>query len=208
MTEKRKFLTVIVGPSCSGKTTLQKLLSERGFVKVVTTTTRDPRPGERDGVDYNFVTEEAFKTLIDSDALFEHETFCDQYYGVSKESVNAAFSSSSFCTVVTEAKGLDSLLLKLPLDINVKVIAIHVPKETLTARLQKRSASSAEIRCRIASLDYEASLVSYKPSYGKRVISPTSLKQLEAFADHYDPRNGHIEDHVQVSTRPGLRMKA
>lgn len=207
MTEKRKFLTVIVGPTCSGKTTLQKLLSERGFVKVVTTTTRAPRPGERQGLDYHFITKEVFDSFVAEDLFYEHETFRGNSYGVSKAAIEDAFASSRFCTVITEPKGLDSLLLKLPIDINVKVIVIHASLPTLMARLQNRGASEEEILSRAEGLKQELALVSYKPSYGKRIISPTSLKQLQTFADHYDPRDGHIEEQIQLDVRPGLKMK-
>lgn len=198
MTEKRKFLTVIVGPTCSGKTTLQKALFLRGFVKVITTTTREPRPGECQGVDYNFVTREEFKTLITNGDLYEHEEFQGNYYGVSKLAVEQAFEKSPFCTVIVEPKGLDSILFAAPLDINVKIIMIHASLPTLIKRLRQRGASDDEIAKREAGLRDEMSQMSYTPGYGKRVISPTTMKQVETFADHYDPRNGHVEDPIQV----------
>lgn len=53
---------VIVGPTCSGKTTLARKLESEGLRRIVSWTTRPPRKGEVDGVDYNFITEAEFKS--------------------------------------------------------------------------------------------------------------------------------------------------
>lgn len=53
-------IIAIAGPTCSGKSTLAKFLGKYGYKTIVTYTTRPPRPGERDGVDYYFITEEEF----------------------------------------------------------------------------------------------------------------------------------------------------
>lgn len=55
---------VLVGQTNSGKTTVAKLLEAYGYKRIVTYTTRPKRQGERDGIDYNFVTDEKFKSMI------------------------------------------------------------------------------------------------------------------------------------------------
>ena len=55
---------VLVGQTNSGKTTVAKLLEAYGYKRIVTYTTRPKRQGERNGIDYNFVTDEKFKSMI------------------------------------------------------------------------------------------------------------------------------------------------
>ena len=70
----RSILFILSAPSGAGKTSLVAALLEKlDFVKVsVSHTTRKPRPAERDGVDYHFVTAEEFRALVDRDAFVEH----------------------------------------------------------------------------------------------------------------------------------------
>lgn len=78
---------VISGPSGVGKGTLYKLLFERHpetFALSVSHTTRAPRPGEQNAVDYHFVTHEAFEDLIARDGFVEHAKFGGNRYGTSK----------------------------------------------------------------------------------------------------------------------------
>ena len=76
-------MAVISGPSGAGKTTLcQNLLAaDPSLVRAVTCTTRAPRLGERDGVDYHFLTPEAFQRGVSSGEFLEHATVHGQSYG-------------------------------------------------------------------------------------------------------------------------------
>ncbi|EFX06565.1 guanylate kinase [Grosmannia clavigera kw1407] len=81
---------VISGPSGVGKGTLYNRLFERhpdAFCLSVSHTTRKPRPGEKDGVDYHYVTMEEFEKLIGQDAFVEHAKFGGNRYGTSKKTV-------------------------------------------------------------------------------------------------------------------------
>ena len=76
-------LIVISGFSGAGKgTVIQKLMQEHdGYALSVSMTTRQPRPGEVDGVDYHFVSNEMFEDLVKKDGFLEHAGFVDNYYG-------------------------------------------------------------------------------------------------------------------------------
>lgn len=81
---------VVSGPSGVGKGTLYKRLFERHpdcFVLSVSHTTRDPRPGEADKVDYHFVKMEEFEDLIAKDGFVEHAKFGGNRYGTSKMTI-------------------------------------------------------------------------------------------------------------------------
>ncbi len=79
------------GPSGSGKTSIiRRLLAEMDIVFSVSATTRAPRPGERDGVDYHFVTTEEFEVMIDENALLEWAVYNGNQYGTPAEPIKEA----------------------------------------------------------------------------------------------------------------------
>lgn len=82
-------LIVLSGPSGVGKDSVLAGLRKRGyrFHFAVTVTTRPPRPGERDGVDYHFVSPQAFQEMLDRDELLEHAEVYGHRYGVPKEEI-------------------------------------------------------------------------------------------------------------------------
>ena len=82
-------LIVLSGPSGVGKDSVLAGLRKRGyrFHFAVTATTRPPRPGERDGVDYHFVSPQAFQEMLDRDELLEHAEVYGHRYGVPKEEI-------------------------------------------------------------------------------------------------------------------------
>jgi guanylate kinase len=79
-------LFVVVAPSGAGKTSLvDALLKRDANIKLsMSYTTRAPRPGERDGVDYHFVTRERFESMIGAGEFLEHALVHGNYYGTSK----------------------------------------------------------------------------------------------------------------------------
>lgn len=81
---------VISGPAGSGKTTLCTRLTESfpRICRLVTTTSRDPRPGEIDGVDYHFLTPQEFKHCIEEGEFVEWAHVHGRYYGSRRKHVN------------------------------------------------------------------------------------------------------------------------
>jgi len=79
-------MLVILGESASGKSTVQDILCERyGFKKLITYTTREPRKGEIDGIDYHFVSEDRFEELLDSGFFCESAKYNGWNYGTATE---------------------------------------------------------------------------------------------------------------------------
>ena len=78
-------LIVLSGPSGVGKSTvISELLSERSDIYFsISFTTRQPRVGEEDGVNYNFVSRETFEGMIARDEFLEYAQYVDNYYGTS-----------------------------------------------------------------------------------------------------------------------------
>ena len=107
-----KSLMVIVGPSGSGKTTLQDMLkNQRGYGVCVSTTTRDPRPGEIDGVHYHFVTHEVFTEMDRSGLFLETATYGKNRYGLSIDSLLHAMDvGHGRAVLVAEIDGFNAIL--------------------------------------------------------------------------------------------------
>lgn len=89
MIEEKGILFILSGPSGVGKGTVRKELFERKteLRYSISMTTRGMRPGEVEGVDYFYRTNEQFEKLIDEDKLLEYAKFVDNYYGTPKEYV-------------------------------------------------------------------------------------------------------------------------
>lgn len=101
-------MIVILGPSGCGKTTLVKEVLQnhpKDYKRVVTYTTRPKRPGERDGVDYHFVSEWKFGLMADRDEFVETETYRGYRYGTALKDCR---ESNSHIAVMTPS-GLRSL---------------------------------------------------------------------------------------------------
>ncbi len=82
-------MLILVGPSASGKTVIaKKLIESYGFLKFVTTTTRKPRVGELDGVDYFFISKDEFLEKEKNDEFIETTLYNDNYYGTQKNNVS------------------------------------------------------------------------------------------------------------------------
>ena len=88
-------LIVISGPSGVGKDSVLQALKARNLPMhfVVTATTRSPRPEEKHGVDYFFVSLEEFERMIAEDELIEHAIVYNQYKGIPKAQIREAFAS-------------------------------------------------------------------------------------------------------------------
>ena len=82
-------LIVISGPSGVGKGTVLKSVFEKdeNLVYSISCTTRAPRPGEKNGVEYHFITREMFENNIANGKMLEYATYCDNYYGTGAEYV-------------------------------------------------------------------------------------------------------------------------
>ncbi len=76
---------VLCGKAASGKDHMRKILESRGFTYGVSYTTRPPRSGERQGIDYHFISLAEFEALLEDDYWYEWVEFNGWYYATSNE---------------------------------------------------------------------------------------------------------------------------
>ena len=139
-------MLVIIGPSACGKTQIvNKLISDFGYKKLVTYTTRPMRLNEKQGIDYNFITEEKFKEKINNSFFIEYVKYNNNYYGTSYSDL------SKDKVVIIEAEGLKSYLEKARNQITV--IFIRCSKPIRRIRMIERVDSEENIQKRLNSDD-------------------------------------------------------
>lgn len=109
MTRRNKgILTVVSGFSGSGKGTIMKELMRKyseQYALSISATTRSPRPGETDGVEYFFKTREEFEEMIAADALIEHAQYVGNYYGTPKSYVEEQLEAGRDVILEIEIQG-------------------------------------------------------------------------------------------------------
>lgn len=145
-------LIVISGPSGSGKTTIiRKLLEATDLEFSVSATTRAARPGEINGIDYYFLSEEEFKSLIAEGGLLEWAIYNDNYYGTPASPVENALSSGRDVLLDIELLGARQVRTHRP---DALMVFVAPPSlDELEARLRGRGdtdESDIESRLRIA----------------------------------------------------------
>lgn len=102
-------IVILTGPTCAGKSTLERMLKDKGLSALKSVTTREPRAGEVDGETYDFVDVPTFDLLVKSDSLVEHVEFNGNLYGLSAASVKQAAALGRPAVVVVEPKGRDQI---------------------------------------------------------------------------------------------------
>ena len=110
------WLFVITGPSGVGKGTLIRRLLERmpELELSVSATTRPPRPGERDGVDYHFLTEEEFDRMVHDERLLEHATYSGNRYGTPRSEVEPRLAAGRSVVLEIEVQGARQIRGTMP----------------------------------------------------------------------------------------------
>ncbi len=151
-------LIVVSGPSGVGKSTvISELLSERQDIYFsVSFTTRQPRVGEADGVNYHFVTRETFEEMIAKGELLEYAEYVHNYYGTSLKVIQEKLDAGIDVLLDIEVQGAAKVRAKCP---DAVLIFIVPPSfEELSRRLHRRATDQEEViqgRLRKAREEYQ-----------------------------------------------------
>ncbi|KRL09250.1 guanylate kinase [Lentilactobacillus otakiensis] len=114
---KRGMLIVLSGPSGVGKGTVRKALFEEpdvDFEYSTSMTTRKPRPGEKNGVDYYFVSKEQFEENIQNGEMLEYAKYVDNYYGTPLKYVNETLEAGKDVFLEIEVNGAMQVRANVP----------------------------------------------------------------------------------------------
>lgn len=137
-------LVVISGFSGAGKSRItKKLISDYGYAYSVSATTRNPREGEQDGVDYFFITKESFEEMINKGELLEYNCYVGNYYGTPKDYVLKQMEAGRDVILEIDVNGASQVKKAYPDAVTVFVTAPDALE--LKNRLTGRGTESAEV---------------------------------------------------------------
>jgi len=144
--QQKGAILVLSGPSGAGKSTIINQASDciGEFYFSISTTTRKPRDGERDGIDYYFVTKEEFEEDIKAGNFLEYATVHDNYYGTSLKPVQKALDSSKLVIFDIDVQGHRLVRAKLD-DITTSAFITPPTLKELEARLIARCTDDASV---------------------------------------------------------------
>ena len=144
---KKGAVFVVSGPSGTGKGTImteyfKRYPNDPSFLSV-SATTRAPRPGEIDGVNYYFKTKEEFEQMISEDGLAEWAEFCGNYYGTPKKPVNDMISQGKNVVLEIEVQG--GKQVKECFENAVGIFVLPPSFKELKTRLTSRNTETDEV---------------------------------------------------------------
>jgi guanylate kinase len=160
---------VITGPSGVGKGTLIRGLLERvpELELSVSATTRAPRPGEEDGVDYHFLTSERFESRVNAGDFVEHANYSGNRYGTLRSELERRLAAGAGVVLEIEVQGARQVRASMP---DAVAVFIAPPSlDALRARLVGRGTDSPEQvdeRLRTAERELEA-----QPEFGHVIVN-------------------------------------
>ena len=133
----RGLLIVVSGPAGSGKGTVNAQLVATGdFVFSVSATTRAPRPGEINGVNYHFIDREEFQRRIDDGGFLEYTSYCDNFYGTPMKEAMAVLESGKNLILEIECDGAKNVKKIFPEAVLIMLIppTFSIQEERLRGR--------------------------------------------------------------------------
>lgn len=137
-------LFIVSGPSGCGKgTVLAEILKRDNVYYSVSATTRAPRPGEINGVNYHFLSKDEFEKLIENGGMLEYANYCGNYYGTPKKPVEDMLAEGKNVILEIEVQGALKVMEKCPEAVSVFILPPSLKE--LRRRLHKRGTETEEV---------------------------------------------------------------
>lgn len=184
-------LIVFSAPSGCGKgTMLAEIVKDERFRCSISATTRNPREEERDGVNYHFITREAFEKKIANDEFLEYAEYCENLYGTLKSEVDDYLEKGINVILEIEVQGAMKIRGLRPDALFIFIVPPSI--EELRRRLNKRGTETQEvIEMRIAQAEEE---LTYKDQYDHIIVNDALEDAVSDFFNIVEAESGKISD--------------
>jgi len=152
----KPLLIVVSGPSGAGKDALLVRMKKSSYplAYITTVTTREQRAGEKDNIDYHFISAKEFHDMVEKSQLMEWAEVYGNWYGVPREPVKKALEEGKDTLIKVDIQGVATLKKLVPEAVFIMVVP--PTKEDLALRLEGRQTESpAEMRRRTAAVEEE-----------------------------------------------------
>ncbi len=182
--QNRGHLIIVSGPSGVGKGSIcDKLIEDRVDIKIsVSVTTREPRPGEIDGIDYYYVSEDEFKKMIEDGQLIEYSYHFGNYYGTPKDKVDLMLERGENVILEIDVNGGAQVGQKYPNTVCVFILPPNL--DELKKRIKGRGTEDEDhINMRLRRLVKE---LEYMQKYHYAIVNGSldqAVKDLELIID-------------------------
>ncbi len=191
-------LVILSGVSGAGKDTIKKELIKRmeNVISLPSYTSREPRAGEEEGVQYHFITKEEFIGKIRNEEFYEYDIHHNNYYGTSRKLMNEKLQSGKIIVKDIEVNGTENLIKLLRNETKLVTIFLKVEREELKRRLLNRgdNLSEEDMEIRLGRLDYEES----KINLYDYVIKNDELEKTVQIIMKIIENEKRIEDYTKV----------
>lgn len=151
---------VISAPSGTGKTTIARKLKEElpEIELIVSYTTRKPRPEEKDGVNYHFITETQFQKMVEEDAFAEWAQVYENYYGTPKKEILEGLAKGKKVLLTLDTQGARSIIKKFPDAVLIGILPPSIKEQERRIR-NRKGLSEQEIKKRLISAREERQIL-------------------------------------------------
>lgn len=169
MSKRKGILIIVSGPAGSGKGTVVKELvdSHEEIELSVSATTRNPRPGEINGVHYHFIDKAEFENRIANGEILEYTTYCENYYGTPLKEVKRALAKGKDIVLEIEVDG--AMQVKNKIESSITIMLTPPDACVLENRLRSRGTETDDvIKWRLERAKEEIELL---PKYDYSVIN-------------------------------------
>jgi guanylate kinase len=199
-------LYILSAPSGAGKTSLLKALRQQdsGLHVSVSHTTRDMRPGEQDGIDYHFVSQDEFLRMVGEGGFLEHAEVFGNYYGTSEDALKAELKAGYDTVLEIDWQGARQVRQRFPEAVSIFILPPD--QQALRERLDARGQDSEETIQRRMNQAVEE--MSHYAEFDYLIINDdfdTALAQLAAVVSAQRQRLGYQTAHNDARIRDLLQ---